>query len=124
LRTCQTAPFPQQDWHHLFTQTKDLEMLLMPAEWSPEITAALLMGGGFTLLRQNKHLTTQEAACVLNRDEQIILEMEYGRWGKQATRLATTGSTPLCSAAPSLRWLGQHSLQEIWDALNQTDWMS
>ena len=85
LRTCQTAPFPQQDWHHLFTQTKDLEMLLMPAEWSHEITAALLMGGGFTLLRQNKHLTTQEAACVMNRDEQIILEMEYGRWGKQAT---------------------------------------
>ena len=57
----------------------------MPAEWSHEITSALVMGGGFTLLRQNNHLTTQEAASLMNRDEQIILEMEHGQWGKQAT---------------------------------------
>ena len=85
LRTCQTAPLPQQEGHQLFTRTKDLELLLMPAEWAPEITAALLMGGGFTLLRHNKQLTTQEAASLMNRDEQIILEMEHGLWGKQAT---------------------------------------
>jgi hypothetical protein len=85
LRTCQTAPLAQQERHQLFTRTKDLEMLLMPAEWAPEITAALLRGGGFTLLRQNNHLTTQEAASLMNRDEQIILEMEHGLWGKQAT---------------------------------------
>ena len=50
-----------------------------------EITAALVMGGCFTLLRHNKQLTTQEVASVLNRDEQIILEMEHGQWDKQAT---------------------------------------
>jgi hypothetical protein len=104
LKTCPTLPLPQQERDQLCTRTKDLEMLLMPAEWAPEITAALVMGGCFTLLRQNKQLTTQQAACVLNRDEQIILEMEQGQWDKQATRLATTGSTPICSAAPSLRW--------------------
>ena len=57
----------------------------MPAEWAPEITSALVMGGGFTLLRQNTHLTIQEAASLMDRDEQIILEMEHGLWGKQAT---------------------------------------
>jgi hypothetical protein len=76
LKTCPTLPLPQQERDQLCTRTKDLEMLLMPAEWAPEITAALVMGGCFTLLRQNKQLTTQEAACVLNRDEQIILEMD------------------------------------------------
>jgi len=85
LRTCPTLPLPQQERDQLCTRTKDLEMLLMPAEWAPEITAALVMGGCFTLLRHNKQLTTQEAASVLNRDEQIILEMEHGQWDKQAT---------------------------------------
>jgi hypothetical protein len=85
LRTCPTEPLPQQERDQLSTRTKDLEMLLMPAEWAPEITAALVMRGCFTLLRHNKQLTTQEAAFVLNRDEQIILEMEQGRWDKHAT---------------------------------------
>jgi hypothetical protein len=85
VRTCRALPLSQQERDQLATRTKELELLLMPAEWSPEITAALVMGGGFTLLRQNKHLTTQEAASLLNRDEQIILEMEHGLWGKQAT---------------------------------------
>lgn len=85
LRTCPTEPLSQQERDQLCTRTKDLEMLLMPAEWAPEITAALVMGGCFTLLRKNKQLTTQEAACVLNRDELIILEMEQGQWDKQAT---------------------------------------
>ena len=95
----------------------------MPAESAPEITAALVMGGCLTLLRQNKQLTTQEAACVLNRDEQIILEMEQGQWDKQATFCDYWQYTDLLGCSLS-EVVGVLQLSRDLGRRNRTDWMS
>lgn len=85
LRTCSTSLMPTLEGTRVGRRTHDLEMLLMPAEWAPEITSALLLGDGFVLLRQDKQLSTAEVACLMERDEQIILEMEEGNWNGKAT---------------------------------------
>jgi hypothetical protein len=76
---------PQQEGAYLHARTRDLELLLMPTQWAPEVTSALLMGDGFTLLRQRQHLTIADAAHLMERGEQVIVEMEYGNWNGEAT---------------------------------------
>ena len=84
LRTCQTLLMPQKQGQWL-TRTRELEILLMPTQWAPEVTSALLMGYGLAFLRRRKHLTLADAACLMERDEQVIVEMESGNWDGQAT---------------------------------------
>ncbi len=76
---------PQQAGSRLHARTRDLELLLMPTQWAPEVTSALLMGNGFTLLRQRKHLSIADVAHLMERGEQVIVEMEYGNWNGAAT---------------------------------------
>jgi TniQ len=85
LRTCLMPPLPQQAEAHLERRTRDLELLLMPAEQTPEITSALLQGSGFLFLRQRKHLSLTEATLLMGRDGQVITEIEEGNWGGKAT---------------------------------------
>jgi len=85
VRTCQTSLMPPQARSRLNARTRDLELLLMPTQWAPEVTSALLMGNGFTLLRQRKHLTIADVAHLMERGEQVIVEMEYGNWNAAAT---------------------------------------
>jgi hypothetical protein len=85
LRTCPMLPLPQQAEVHLEKRAHDLELLLMPAEQVPEITSALLQGDGFLLLRQRKHLSLTQATHLIGRDEQVVTEMEEGKWSGKAT---------------------------------------
>jgi hypothetical protein len=85
LRTCRTPPLPQQAGMRLQKRTRDLELLLMPTEWVPEIPRALLQGSGFIFLRQRKHLSVAEMAHLIERDEQVIQEIEEGDWSRKAT---------------------------------------
>jgi predicted transcriptional regulator len=78
-------PLPQQAEVHLEKRAHDLELLLMPAEQTPEITSALLQGSGFRLLRQRKRLSLTQATHLMGRDEQVIAEIEEGKWSVKAT---------------------------------------
>jgi hypothetical protein len=86
LRTCQAVLLSQKEEQGL-SRTREIEMLLMPAHWAPEITSALVMGRGLRFLRQRKHLTLDEAADFLERKEQVIVAMEQGHWYGNATFL-------------------------------------
>ncbi len=84
VRTCQAVLLSQKEERGL-SRTKEIEMLLMPAHWAPEITSALVMGRGLTFLRQRKHLTLNDAADVMEKEEQVIVAMEHGQWYGHAT---------------------------------------
>lgn len=85
LRSCHPAPLPPQRGRHLQRRTHDLELLLMPAGWAPEITQALAQGSGFLFLRQRKQLSRAEVASRMGREEQVLREIEAGNWGERAT---------------------------------------
>jgi hypothetical protein len=85
LRTCPMFPLPQQIQARLQKRTSDLEWLLMPIQQAPEITSTLLQGSGFFFLRQRRHLSLREVAHLMDRDPQVIAEMEEGNWGGKAT---------------------------------------
>ncbi len=86
LRTCPAPLLPQQaERKRLRRRAQDLELLLVPTEWAPEITPAILQGSGFTFLRQRKHLSVTEVASLMQRDEQIIQEIEQGNWNGNTT---------------------------------------
>ncbi len=85
LRTCPLSPLPQQAGVYLESCTRDLELLLMPAELAPEITSALLQGSGFLLLRLRRHMSLAEATHLMGKDEQVMREIEEGNWSRKAT---------------------------------------
>jgi hypothetical protein len=85
LRSCPTSPLPQQARETLEKRARDLELLLMPAELTPEITSALLQGSGFFLLRVHRQMGFAEAARLLGTEEQALEEIEEGNWGRKAT---------------------------------------
>ncbi len=85
LKTCPTSLLAQHAETRLQRYTRDLELLLMPTEWAPEITQALSQGSGFTFLRQRKHLSMTEVAHVMEKDEQVVREIEEGKWSGKAT---------------------------------------
>jgi TniQ len=86
LRACEALLLSHKEEQGL-TRVREIEMLLMPAHWAPEITSALVMGRGLMFLRQSKHLTLDEAANFLERKEQVIVAMEHGHWYGNATFL-------------------------------------
>jgi len=85
LRTCPLSPLPQQAGVYLESCTRDLELLLMPAELAPEITSALVQGSGFLLLRLRRHMSLAEATHLMGKDEQVMREIEEGNWSRKAT---------------------------------------
>jgi hypothetical protein len=85
LRTCPSPLLPPQAEVLVQKRTHDLELLLMPIDWAPEITSALLQGSGFIFLRQRNHLSIRETASLMKRDEQVIREIEEGNWNGTAT---------------------------------------
>jgi len=85
LRACPTSLLPPQAGLHLDRHAHDLDLLLMPTGWAPEIRSALVQGRGLIFLRQRKQWSRTQVAHMMERDEQVIAEMEAGHWGEKAT---------------------------------------
>jgi hypothetical protein len=66
-------------------QTSTLELLLSPEQRKQDGKPTVAIGKCFATLRQDRRLSMAEVAYLSGKDEQIILEIEYGNLSRKAS---------------------------------------
>lgn len=85
LRTCHPVPLLSQEKHLAHIRMDDLEFLLSSTRPLGGDAPAKILGMRFARLRQQKNLSITEVARLVDRDEEVILDIEYVNTYRKAT---------------------------------------
>ncbi len=106
LRTCYSVPLSSQEKHLAHIRMYDLEFLLSSTRQLGGDAPAKILGMCFARLRQQKKLSITEVAHLMDKDEEVILDIEYVNTYRKATL-----ADYMCYAD-----ILECSLREIFDA--------
>src|SRR5258708_9487249 len=106
LRMCYSVRLTSQEKHLAHIRMYDLEFLLSSTRQLGGDAPAKILGMCFARLRQQKKLSITEVAHLMDKDEEVILDIEYVNTYRKATLADYMGYADILDC----------SLREIFDA--------